>query len=137
MASITLERPLAANADAAWAPLARTDRAHEAFAGVLTACEQDGDTRTVTFANGAVVKERIVDIDPVRRRIAYAVVEGRFIHHGASIQIVEDGEGSRFLWTSDFLPAEAAAMVGPLMEQGAEAFARTVEAAMASGPASG
>lgn len=128
MASISLERPLAADADAAWAVLSRTDRAHEAFPGVLTACEQDGDSRTVTFANGAVVKERIVDLDPARRRIAYGVVEGRFIHHSASMQIVEDGEGSRFIWTSDFLPAEAAAMVGPLMEQGAEAFARTVGA---------
>jgi len=128
MASITLERPLAADADAAWAVLARTDRAQDAFPGVLTACEQEGDSRTVTFANGAVVKERIADVDSVRRRIAYGVVEGRFTYHSASMQIVEDGEGSRFIWTSDFLPAEAAAVVGPLMEQGADAFARTVEA---------
>jgi carbon monoxide dehydrogenase subunit G len=129
MASLNLEKPLATDADAAWAVLSRTDRAHEAFPGVLTACEQDGDSRTVTFANGAVVKERIIDVDPVRRRIAYAVVEGRFTHHSASMQIVEDGDGSRFVWTSDFLPAEAAAMVGPLMEQGADAFRRTVEGA--------
>ena len=130
MASINLEKTLTVGPDAAWAVLSRTDRAHEAFPGVLTACEQDGDSRTVTFANGAVVKERIVDVDPVGRRIAYGVVEGRFVHHSASIQIVEDGHGgSRFLWTSDFLPAEAAAMVGPLMEQGAEAFRRAVEAA--------
>lgn len=128
MASITLEKPLAADADAVWAVLAPTDRAQDAFPGVLTACEQDGDSRTVTFANGAVVKERIIDVDPVRRRIAYGVVEGRFTHHSASMQIVEDGEGSRFIWTSDFLPADAAAMVGSLMEQGGDAFARTVEA---------
>ena len=129
MVSIVLEKTLAAGADEAWAVLSRTDRAQDAFPGVLTGCEQDGDLRTVTFANGAAVKERIVDVDPARRRIAYGVVEGRFLHHSATMQILEDGEGaSRFVWTSDFLPAEAAAMVGPLMEQGAEAFRRTVEA---------
>jgi carbon monoxide dehydrogenase subunit G len=128
MASINLEKTLAVSPDAAWAVLSRTDRAHEAFPDVLASCQQQGDLRTVTFANGAVVKERIVDVDPARRRIAYGVVEGRFTHHSAAMQIVEDGEGrSRFIWTADFLPAEAAAMVGPLMEQGAEAFARTVE----------
>lgn len=130
MASITLEKPIAADAASAWAVLRRTDRAHEAFPGVLTACEQEGDLRTVTFGNGMVVKERLVDVDEARRRIAYGVVEGRFTFHSASMQVVDDGRGaSRFVWTSDFLPAEAGAVVGPLMEQGAEAFRRAVEAA--------
>jgi carbon monoxide dehydrogenase subunit G len=128
MASITLETPIAADAAAAWALLRRTDRAQDAFPGVLSACEQDGDLRTVTFVGGMVARERIVDVDEARRRIAYGVVEGRFTFHSASMQIVEDGPGrSRFLWTSDFLPAEAAAVVGPLMERGAEAFRAVME----------
>lgn len=128
MASITLETPIAADAASAWALLRRTDRAQDAFPGVLSACEQEGDLRTVTFAGGMVARERIVDVDEARRRIAYGVVEGRFTFHSASMQIVEDGEGrSRLVWTSDFLPAEAAAVVGPLMERGAEAFRAVME----------
>ena len=133
MASITLETPIAADAASAWALLRRTDRAQDAFPGVLSACEQEDDLRTVTFANGAVVKERIVDVDETRRRIAYGVVEGRFTFHSASMQIVDDGPSrSRFLWTSDFLPAETGAIVRPLMEQGAQAFRAVAEKAAAT-----
>jgi hypothetical protein len=58
------------------------------------------------------------------------VVEGGFSHHSASMQIVPDGEGRcRFVWISDFLPNAAGAMVGPLMEAGAQALKRNLEAA--------
>ena len=126
MASITVEKPLAAGADAAWTVLRKTDRAQEAFPGVLTDCTQEGDVRTVTFAAGMSVKERIIDVDEARRRVAYGIVERGFDHHGASMQIVDEGEGrSRFVWTTDFIGE--APMMRPLMEQGAEAFARAVE----------
>ena len=111
----------------AWALLRRTDRAQDAFPGVLTACEQEGDLRTVTFAAGMSVQERIVDVDDTRRRLAYAIVGRGFDHHSASMQALDEGEGcSRFLWTTDFIGE--APMLRPLMEQGAEAFARAVAA---------
>ena len=43
---------------------------------------------TVTFANGMVVRERIVDIDQQRRRLCYAVLGDMFEHHSASMQIL-------------------------------------------------
>lgn len=129
MASVTIEKPLAVSADTAWALLRRTDAAHEAFPGVLTACELSGDTRTVTFVAGMVARERIVGVDEPGRRIAYGVIDGPFVHHSAAMRIVEDGpDASRLVWTSDFLPNELGAMVRPLMEQGGEAFRRAVEA---------
>jgi hypothetical protein len=85
--------------------------------------------RTVTFAGGQVVTEQILDVDEDRMRVAYYVVGGGFSHHSASMQIVPNGEGRcRFVWISDFLPNEAGAMVGPLMEAGAEALKRNLEA---------
>lgn len=127
MPSITVEKPLAVSADRAWALLRDTSAAHKAFPGVLTGCSQEGDVRTATFAAGMSVQERIVDLDDARRRVAYTIVGRGFDHHNASMQILDDGEGkSRFLWTTDFIGDSP--MMRPLMEQGAEAFARAVTA---------
>ena len=88
----------------------------------------EGDVRTVTFANGAVARERIVTLDDVRRRLSYGVVEGRFGHHNASMQVTEVApERCLFIWTIDFLPDEAAGIVAPLVELGASALARATQ----------
>ncbi len=96
-----------------------------AFAGVLTDVTLDGDVRVVTFANGNVVRERIVTVDDERMRIAYHVVGGRFEHHHASMQIVPDGETRcRFVWISDFVPDAPRIFVEPLVDAGCVAIAR-------------
>jgi hypothetical protein len=127
MVTVTSEATLPTAADRAWALLRAVGAVDKAFPGVLTGCRLDGDVRTVTFANGMAVQERIVSIDETRRRIAYAVIEGRFSHHSASMQIIPDGpERSRFVWISDFLPDDREAVVRPLVEQGTEAFLRAI-----------
>jgi hypothetical protein len=88
---------------------------------------EDG-IRTVTFANGLVVQERIVTVDEPRRRVAYSVLGEMFEHHSASMQILPvDAVNCRFLWVSDFLPDERAGTIQPLVEQGARALARNIE----------
>jgi hypothetical protein len=129
MATIIKQIELAANMDKAWAIIRNVGAVHLAFPGVLTACRLDGDVRTVTFANGLIVREQIITVDEVHRRVAYAVIEGDFRHHSASIQVESvDDETCRMIWVSDFLPDDAAAMVAPLVEQGAAALRRTVRA---------
>jgi hypothetical protein len=65
----------------------------------------EGDSRVVTFANGAVVRERIVDIDDRARRLACSAVEWRATHYHASIQVFPDGDTrSRTVWITDALP---------------------------------
>jgi hypothetical protein len=132
MATIRWDEPVAVSAEKAWAALRRVDRAHELFAPVLVDGMMEGDIRTVTFANGLVVRERIVTVDEPLRRVAYSVVGDMFEHHSASMQILSVDEAScRFLWISDFLPDERAATVQPLVEQGARALARNIESANA------
>lgn len=129
MASITKEMALPYDAATAWAALRDPAQAHRAFAGVLTGCTVDGDTRTVTFANGMVVRERIVDIDDDRRRIAYWIADAPFAHHNASMEVRDDGKGaSVMVWTTDLLPDALTGTVEPLMQAGIEAFARNLEA---------
>jgi len=128
MASIHHEILLEVPAEKAWAALRDFGSTHRLFAGVLTDGHLDGDIRTVSFANGLVVREQILDVDEDGRRVAYAVIDNVFDHHSASMQIVAAGEGrSRFVWITDFLPAAKAAMVRPLVEEGSAAMKRVLE----------
>jgi hypothetical protein len=113
----------------AWASLRRVHAAAELFAPVLTDSSVEGDVRTATFANGMVARERIVDVDDARRRVAYSALDVPGLSfHFASMQIVDAGPGRcRFVWTTDVLPAEAAEMVEPLVEQGTQALKTNLE----------
>ncbi|MDA9407205.1 MULTISPECIES: SRPBCC family protein [unclassified Bradyrhizobium] len=80
--------------------------------GFVTACQLDGDTRDVTFANGSVAREVLVDCDDIRQRLVYAISSERLKHYSASVQVIADGEAScRLIWTIDMLPNELAAYV--------------------------
>lgn len=127
MASVTVESEFACPAERAWALLSDFENPHKAFAGVLTDARAEDGVRIVTFANGMEVREIMVDLNAERRRVAYAVVGGRFSQHSAAMQIMESNGGCRFLWISDFLPDDAAPLVEGLMRQGAAAFARVAE----------
>jgi hypothetical protein len=125
----TLVRELTLDVDAAraWSALRDPGNAAKAFAGVLVDAVFDGKVHTVTFANGAVVEERIVAVDESLMRIAYCIGGGRFEHYHASIQIVPVGPGQcRFVWFCDLLPDEARERVEPLMDAGCAAFVRNV-----------
>ena len=129
MASIIKDVPLAVSAEQAWALLRDPGAAHRAFPGVLADCVRDGDERVVTFANGMVLRERILSVDETHRRVAYAALGEHFVHHSASMQIIPDGAArSRFFWASDFLPEEVGAQMLPLIEQGCAAFRQAAEA---------
>ena len=130
MASIHYEVAVAVDVQDAWAALRRVGRAHELFAPVLVSGQLDGDTRIVTFANGMVARERILDVDDQRKRVSYTVVEGPGLtFHHASMEVLEDGPGrSRFRWVTDFLPKEASEALSPLIEQGANALKSNLEA---------
>lgn len=132
MASIHIDIAINAPAGTVWAMLASTGNAHKIFAPVLSGCRlESADVRIATFANGMVVKERIIDIDAGRMRIAYAVIESAFVHHNASMQVVPADNGAcRFVWIADLLPHAAIDDVGPLMEAGSLALKQNMESAL-------
>ena len=85
--------------------------------------------RVVTFGNGMVVRELIVDLDDEARRLAWSARGGRCTHHNASVQILADGEGrSRLIWIADLLPHEVADDIRAMMDQAAAAMKSTLEA---------
>jgi Polyketide cyclase / dehydrase and lipid transport len=130
MASIHHEVELEVSAEQAWSQLRQVGDAPRLFAPVLVDGEMEGDTRTVRFANGMVVHERILDVDDRRRRLAYTVLDGPgMTYHHASMEIVAAGpERSRFVWVTDVLPGEVRDAVAPLVEQGSHALKVNIEA---------
>ena len=98
--------------------------------GFVVSTRLDGDARIVTFANGAVARELIVDLDDQARRLAYSVVESplQMTHHHATIQVLSAGANqSRIVWIADVWPNHAADRVGPMMEQGTLVMKQTLE----------
>ncbi|PSJ57164.1 MxaD family protein [Mesorhizobium soli] len=78
--------------------------------------------RVVTFFNGVTAREIIVTLDEERRRLVWGAESPFLKHYNGSAQVFERGGLTCVVWTADFLPDEAAATVGPLMEAGAKAM---------------
>jgi hypothetical protein len=131
MASIHRHFRVDRDAGSVWEALRDFGAVHERVAaGFVVATELDGDVRTVTFVNGVVAKEILVDADDVRRRLVYSVIESplRLTHHQATAEVVSiDGRGGcEFVWTTDVLPHDAAATIEAMMTEGAVAIERTL-----------
>ena len=129
MASIHKEIAINASAEKVWAVIRDIGAVHKRLApGLVTDVRLETEARVVTFANGMVVRELIVDIDDERRRLAYAAVGGMFKHHNASMQVLaERQDRCRLLWITDLLPDEAAEAVTKLVDEGAGVMKRTLE----------
>jgi len=133
MSSIHKEISLAASPAAVWDVVRDIGAVHTRFApGFVVDTTMDGADRIVTFANGFVAREVIVDVDQQRRRLAYSVRSERISHHNASFQVLADGAGSRLVWIADVLPGAAAETVGAMMEDGIRAAKRALDALVAA-----
>lgn len=138
MASVHKEFLVDATPDQVWDVLRDFGAVHERLApGFVTDTRLDADTRTVTFADGTIVAERLVDLDPVSRRVAYTVVGGSLhpSHHHAWMQALPDAEDkTRFIWHTDVLPEPLAASIAESVEHGATVIRAALEAAATRPP---
>jgi carbon monoxide dehydrogenase subunit G len=88
MASIRREVHIDVSPEAAWDALRDIGALHTRLVpGFVTDVKLEEGARIVTFGNGLVARELIVDIDDDARRIAWSVVGGRMTHHNASAQV--------------------------------------------------
>jgi hypothetical protein len=131
MASIRTETLIDASPDDVWAAVRDWGALHERLApGFATDVQLEGGDRIVTFFNGSVVRETLVDLDDEARRLAWTMVEGPYSHHNGSAQVLPHGDGrARFVWITDILPNDLAARTTELMEQGTSVIKKTLEAA--------
>lgn len=134
MASIRKEISIEASPDEVWDAVRDWGALHERLApGFVVDTQLDGDDRIVTFFNGAVVREMLVDLDDDARRLAWSIIGGPYTHHNASSQVFPEGENAaRFVWIADLLPDELAAPTGEMMQQGTNVVKQTLEARRAA-----
>ncbi|MBR0837392.1 SRPBCC family protein [Bradyrhizobium manausense] len=113
MASIHNDVSLPAPAREVWDAVRDFGALHQRLVpGFVTACQLDGDARIVTFANGSVAREVLIDCDDARRRLVYAINSERLKHYSASAQVIAESETAcRLVWIIDMLPNELAAYV--------------------------
>ena len=124
MASIHKDIPIDASPDDVWAAVRDFGNPHQRLVqGFVLDARLDGEARIVSFANGTVARELLVDCDDTRRRLVYAVISGRMKQHSASVQVIAEGEAScRLIWIVDLLPHEIAPYVDGQMDQAALAM---------------
>jgi carbon monoxide dehydrogenase subunit G len=124
MASIQKDIMIDAPADHVWDALRDFGALHTRLVpGFVTDTQRDGDVRVVTFANGTVARETLVDCDDKRQRLVYAISSERLKQHSASVQVFAEGEARcRVVWIADVLPNEIAPYMDSQMELGATAM---------------
>ena len=131
MASIHKHILIDTDPDIVWDAVRDVGAVHTRVApGFLTGCRMEDAplARVVSFANGMEARELIVDVDDAARRLAWAVVGGRMLHHNASMQVVADGAGrTRVVWIADLLPNELAPVIAGMIDQGLAAMKKTLE----------
>lgn len=128
MASIEHEIQVDLEVERVWDAMADVGRIHERLVpGFVAGCRMEGRVRVVTFGNGMIVREPIIDVDPRRRRVAWAAVGAPFEHYSASLQAFEAPGGTRLVWISDLLPDDLRDQVDDMVTQGLEVMKRTLE----------
>ena len=129
MASIHREVVIDARPEDVWDALRDIGAIHTRLApGFVTDVKLEEGARVVTFGDGQVVRELIVDVDEKARRVAWAAVGTPMTHYNASAQVFAEGDGrSRFVWIADLLPHEMGPAVAGMIEQGLAVIKRTLE----------
>lgn len=73
-------------------------------------CTVDGDTRVLRSAEGAELREALLERDEARRFYAYSVLSGAPVaSHRASFEVAARGGASTVIWTTDAEPSDPAA----------------------------
>ena len=129
MATISKEITVAASPEAAWSAIRDIGALHTRLVpGFVVDTQVEPGARIVTFGNGMVAKELIVDLDDNARRLVWSVRGGRLTHHNGSTQVFEaEGGRAKIRWIADILPNDLREAIDAMMSQGMQAMQRTLD----------
>jgi hypothetical protein len=118
-----------ASPDDVWAALRDIGALHTRLVpGFVVDTQLVTGARIVTFGNGMVIREPIVDIDDAARRLVWSAVGGPLTHYNASAQVFANPDGqTKLVWIADLLPNEAAESIGQMMDQGISVMKATLD----------
>jgi hypothetical protein len=129
MASIRKEIHTSASPEQAWDALRDVGELHTRLVpGFVVDTRLEPGERIVTFGNGMVIREPIIDVNDEMRRVAWSAIGGQLTHYNASAQVfVNADKQTSIVWIADVLPNEAAGQVGLMMEQGMAVMKATLD----------
>lgn len=129
MASIHKQIVVEAPPDEVWAALRDWGALHRRLVrGFVVDTRLEGGDRIVTFFEGSVVRERLIDLDDARRRLVWSIVDGPYAHHNGAASVHDEGDGrTRFVWVADLLPDDLVERTEQMMDRGLEAIKQTLE----------
>ena len=93
------------------------------------ACEVDGDTRVLRSAEGAELRERLIERDDAARLYSYSVLSGAPVRsHRAGFAVTPREGGCRIAWWTEAEPADPSAdLEGRLTPTQTDALGRMKE----------
>ena len=135
MAAIHKEIEIERSKEFVWDAIRDVGAIHKRLVpGFVVDCKLEGDSRIVTFANGMVARELIVDVDDKACRHSWSARGEPFTHHNASIQVFSRGDDKcRIVWIADLMPNEIAETVGDMIQQGLNVMKKTLEKSSPAG----
>lgn len=124
MASIRKEITARASVEQVWDAMRDIGALHTRLVpGFVVNTELEPGARVVTFANGRVVRERMISIDDEDRRPVWSATGVLLAHHNGAAQVIENLDGStRIVWTAALLPDTATTTVNEMMDEGMSAM---------------
>ena len=130
MASLRKDVLTEASTEVVWSAIRDIGALHTRLVpGFVVDTKLEPGARIVTFTNGMVVREPIVAIDDVAKRLVWSAQGGFTKHYNASVQVFAEVSGrTRVVWIADFLPDEAASAIAAAMDAGAAAMQRALDA---------
>ena len=101
-------------ADVAWDYLDRFTRAEVIPFSSPAGARREGEYRVVTMPGGQEIRERIVTVDPNRRRTSYTIAGLRAEHHHSEMRVdTSDDDTVTLVWVTDYLPHGTAEQRAP------------------------
>jgi len=131
MAAIIEEIEIGRSKEFVWDAIRDVGAIHKRLVpGFVVDCNLEGDWRTVTFANGMIVRELIVSVDDNICRHSWAARNERLSHYNASVQVfaVDDAK-CRVVWIADLMPNDVAQNIRQMIQQGLQTMKTTLESA--------
>ena len=127
MTSIRREIHIDRPAEAVWAVVGNVG-SMDWVPGVVGST-MDGTIRTCELGEGAVLKEEILSMDETARYYEYTIAESRLpvSFYRASMRVVDDETGSRFIWTAEIEPDDLGPTIEAALEGGTQALKTRLE----------
>ena len=119
MASIHKDFTIDAQPDVVWDAVRDFGAVHQRLnPGFVVDSRLEGTVRVLTFHNGVVAREELVNCDDTRKRLVYAIIGGeRVRHYNGCVQVSGGGESrTRVSWVVDVLPDDIAPYIAGQMD---------------------